>query len=106
MGHPHGGRSRVLTTLNTFWTKPQGTGASGIIGYKGLFYHFLDMNTALRTWDCEVSTIDSALLFAGILDAKQYFSTAIRSTSRFARWPTRSTTAPTGTSSATSTRES
>jgi hypothetical protein len=70
------GRSRILTTLNTFWTKPQGSGASGYIGYKGLFYHFLDMNTALRTWDSEVSTIDSALLFAGILDAKQYFSTS------------------------------
>ena len=70
------GRDRVLTTLNTFWTKPQGSGASGYIGYKGLYYHFLDMNTALRTWNCEVSTIDSALLFGGILDAKQYFSTS------------------------------
>ncbi len=65
---------RVLTTLNTFWTGPQGTAASGIIGYKGLFYHFLDMNTATRTWDCELSTIDTALLMAGILDAKQYFN--------------------------------
>jgi hypothetical protein len=70
------GRDRVQTTLNTFWNGPQGSGASGYIGYKGLFYHFLDMNTALRTWNSEVSTIDSALLFAGILDAKQYFSTS------------------------------
>jgi hypothetical protein len=31
------------------------------------------MNTALRTWTSELSTIDTALLFAGILDAKQYF---------------------------------
>jgi len=60
------GRERVLTTLETFWTGPQGTGASGYIGYKGLFYHFLDMNSATRVWDCEVSTIDSALLFAGM----------------------------------------
>lgn len=67
-------RSRVLTTLQTFWNGPQGSGASGFIGYKGLFYHFLDMNTATRTWSCEVSTIDSALLFAGILDAKQFFN--------------------------------
>jgi hypothetical protein len=70
------GRARILTALNTYWTKPQGSGASGYIGYKGLYYHFLDMNTGVRTWDCEVSTIDSALLFAGILDAKQYFSTS------------------------------
>ena len=70
------GRDRVLTTLQTFWNGPQGSGASGYIGYKGLFYHFLDMNTAMRTWNCELSTIDTALLFAGILDAKQYFATA------------------------------
>lgn len=69
------GRSRIQAALNTFWTKPQGSGESGFIGYKGLYYHFLFMNTGYRTWNCEVSTIDSALLFAGILDAKQYFST-------------------------------
>ncbi|MEP7028260.1 MAG: glucoamylase family protein [Candidatus Eisenbacteria bacterium] len=67
-------RSRVLTTLNTFWTGPQSSAATGTIGYKGLYYHFLDMNTATRTWDSELSTIDTALLFAGILDAKQYFN--------------------------------
>jgi hypothetical protein len=68
------GRDRVLTALRTFWNGPQGSGSSGYIGYKGFFYHFLDMNTALRTWDSELSTIDTALLLAGILDAKQYFT--------------------------------
>ncbi len=68
------GRDRVLTTLRTFWYGPQGSGASGIIGYKGLFYHWLDMSTATRTWSCELSTIDTALLMAGILDSKQYFT--------------------------------
>ncbi len=67
---------RVRRTLVTFWTGPQGTASSGTIGYQGLFYHFLDMNTATRTWDCELSTIDTALLFAGILDCKQYFDGA------------------------------
>lgn len=70
------GRTRVRTTLNTFWTGPQGTGTTGFIGYKGLFYHFLGMATAKRTWDCEVSTIDTALLMAGILDCRQYFDGA------------------------------
>ncbi|MBI5837867.1 MAG: Tat pathway signal protein [Candidatus Eisenbacteria bacterium] len=65
---------RVLATLTTFWTGPQGSAASGTIGYKGLYYHFLDMGTARRTWSCELSTIDTALLFAGILDARQYFT--------------------------------
>ena len=31
------------------------------------------MNTARREWDTELSTIDTALLLAGVLDAKQYF---------------------------------
>jgi hypothetical protein len=68
-------RTRVRTTLETFWTKPQSSAASGTIGNQGWFYHFLDMNTALRmvSWDTELSTIDTALLLAGILDAKQYF---------------------------------
>jgi hypothetical protein len=70
------GRARVLNTLNTFWNGPQGPEPSGRIGYKGLFYHFLDMTTATRTWNSELSTIDTALLLAGILDAKHYFSTA------------------------------
>ncbi|MGH7452947.1 MAG: glucoamylase family protein, partial [bacterium] len=68
------GRGRVLTTLKTFWEKPQGREVQGRIGYKGFFYHFLDMTTATRTWDSELSSIDTALLLAGILDAKQYFS--------------------------------
>ncbi len=67
-------QARVLTTLQTFWNGPQGSSVAGTIGYKGLFWHYLDMNTATRTWDSELSTIDSALLFAGILDAKEYFT--------------------------------
>ncbi|MBN1826012.1 MAG: T9SS type A sorting domain-containing protein [Candidatus Eisenbacteria bacterium] len=67
------GRERILAALRTFWNAPQGSGSSGFAGYKGLFYHFLTMDTAERTWDCELSTIDTALLFAGIFDAKEYF---------------------------------
>ena len=68
------GRARVRTTLNTFYTGPQGTAASGTIGYKGFFYHFLNMNTATRfDTGVELSSIDSGLLFAGMLDARQYF---------------------------------
>lgn len=69
------GRARVLTTLNTFWNGPQGSGVAGIIGYQGFFYHFLDMNTGFRTWDSELSTIDTALLEAGIMDCRMYFDT-------------------------------
>lgn len=68
-------RARVLTTLQTFWNGPMGADPNGMIGYKGLYYHWLDMNTARRTWSSELSTIDTALLFAGILHAREYFST-------------------------------
>ncbi len=67
------GTARVLTTLNTFLLGPQGPGTSGFIGYNGWFYHFLDMNTAVRA-SAELSSIDTALLLAGVLDAKQYFT--------------------------------
>ena len=63
---------RVATMLRTFWNGPQGAGSS-YIGAYGLFYHMLDMNTAKRTWDSELSTIDTALLFAGIVDAREFF---------------------------------
>lgn len=74
------GRNRILTALRTFWLGPQGSDSSGMIGYKGFFYHFLDMTTARRFFwgpgnGSELSTMDTGLLLAGILDAKQYFST-------------------------------
>ena len=68
------GAARVQTTLNTFWTLPQGTAASGTIGNNGFFYHFLDMNTGLRASGTELSDIDTALLLAGVLDCEQYFN--------------------------------
>ncbi len=68
------GAGRVLTTLQTFWNGAQGNSTSGTIGYKGLYWHWLDMSTATRTWDGELSTIDTALLFAGMLDARQFFN--------------------------------
>ena len=42
-------------------------------GYKGFFYHFLDIETGRRAWQCELSTINSAFLFAGALTAATYF---------------------------------
>jgi hypothetical protein len=42
-------------------------------GYKGFFYHFLDVETGRRVWQSELSTIDSAFLFAGMLTAATYF---------------------------------
>ena len=63
---------RTLTTLRFFATSEQGTGPNAS-GYKGFYYHFLDMDTGRRAWDCELSSIDTALLIAGVLTAGQYF---------------------------------
>jgi hypothetical protein len=40
----------------------------------GWFYHYLDPLTGERRWNSEVSSIDTALLLAGVLTARQYFS--------------------------------
>ncbi|MHB8522299.1 MAG: glucoamylase family protein [Limisphaerales bacterium] len=70
------GRDRTLTTLLTFWNQPQGSNTSNVIGHRGWFYHFLDMNKAVRFGTTELSSIDTALLLAGVLYAKQYFNGA------------------------------
>ena len=64
---------RTLITLRFFWNSPHGTEPNAT-GYKGFYYHFLDMETGRRAWDCELSTIDSAILLAGALAAGVYFS--------------------------------
>ena len=58
--------------LRFFADSRQGTEPDAT-GYKGFYYHFLDMQTGRRVWNCEVSTIDSAFLFAGMLAAATYF---------------------------------
>jgi hypothetical protein len=64
---------RTLTTLRFFWNSPQGDG-SDATGYQGFYYHFLDMDSGRRTWNSELSTIDSTYLLAGALAAAAYFS--------------------------------
>jgi hypothetical protein len=65
--------ARALATLQFFWTAPQDSAASGVTGYHGFFYHFLDMNTGYRFQTVELSTIDTALLLGGVLVCQQYF---------------------------------
>ena len=67
---------RTLVTLRAFWTLPQGPDSVGMAGRDGLFYHFLDMETGLRHQTTELSTIDTALLMAGVLFCREYFDGA------------------------------
>jgi hypothetical protein len=63
---------RTLATLRFFWNAPHGPEPNAT-GYKGFYYHFLDMETGRRVWNCELSTVDTALLLAGVLVAGAYF---------------------------------
>ncbi|MEO5987816.1 MAG: glucoamylase family protein [Candidatus Eisenbacteria bacterium] len=65
--------TRTLTTLRFFWQSKQGPEPDAT-GYKGFYYHFLDMQTGARAWQCELSTVDSALLVGGMLTAAAYFA--------------------------------
>ncbi len=68
-------RARTLATLDFLWNAEQST-ASDATGYRGFFYHFLDMNTGKRAGTTELSTIDTALLMGGVLYAAQFFDGA------------------------------
>ena len=63
---------RTLATLRFFDTSAQGT-ESDATGYKGFYYHFLDMRSGRRDWECELSTVDTAFLLAGMLTAAAFF---------------------------------
>src|SRR6186997_3709393 len=58
--------------LRSLMSLPQGP-EPDTAGYKGFFYHFLDIDTGRRVWQCELSTLDSAFLFAGVLTCASYF---------------------------------
>jgi hypothetical protein len=58
-------RQRVETTLRYY--------AREAVHNHGWFYHFVDATTGERYWKCEVSSIDTALLLAGVLTAREYF---------------------------------
>jgi hypothetical protein len=64
--------ARTLRTLRFFWNSPQGAEPDAS-GYKGFYYHFLNMDTGRRAWNCELSTIDTTLFLAGALTAACYF---------------------------------
>ncbi|MEO7218063.1 MAG: glucoamylase family protein [Gemmatimonadaceae bacterium] len=62
----------ILATLRFFRDSDQ-NGGSDATGYKGFYYHFLDMHSGLRAWRSELSIIDTTLLIAGVLIVRDYF---------------------------------
>src|SRR6266404_7296897 len=63
---------RVLTALRFFEHSPQGP-EPDTTGYKGFYYHFLEMENGRRAGRSELSTVDSAFLLAGMLLAGTFF---------------------------------
>ncbi|HET9394777.1 MAG TPA: glucoamylase family protein, partial [Nitrospiraceae bacterium] len=66
-------RDITLRTLRFLEQLPQGELPSGVAGYRGFYYHFLDMETGLRFGATELSTIDSTWLQMGIALAQGWF---------------------------------
>ena len=58
-------RDRARATLRFF--------AERAAEFHGWFYHWMDIRTGERRWNSEVSSIDTALLLAGVLTARQAF---------------------------------
>jgi hypothetical protein len=66
------GLERSLAALRFFRDSDQ-SGSPEATGYKGFYYHFLDLHTGARVWRSELSMIDTSLLIAGALTASMYF---------------------------------
>ena len=64
---------RCLATLRFFRDSDQ-SGSPEATGFKGFYFHFLDMYTGGRVWRSELSMVDTALLIAGVLTAGRYFT--------------------------------
>ena len=62
---PHEATERVRRALRFFADRAE--------QFHGWFYHWIDAKTGLRRWTSEVSSIDTALLLAGVLTARQKF---------------------------------
>jgi hypothetical protein len=67
------GLERTLRTLRFLWNAPQDSAAAGSIGYRGFFYHFLDLDRGTRFEKLELSSIDTGLLISGALFCGRYF---------------------------------
>jgi hypothetical protein len=63
---------RLLSRLRFLWESPHGPEPDAS-GHRGFYYHYLDMETGKRAGKCELSTVDTAFLMAGVLAAATYF---------------------------------
>ena len=61
---------RVSKTLDTF--------LNNVEGENGFFYHFVNIDTGKREWNCEISIIDTAIFICGALLVGEFFQGEIK----------------------------
>lgn len=67
------GYERALGTLDTL---------GKLEHYNGFFYHFVNIETGKREWDCEISNIDTTIAINGALFAGKYFGGEVEEKAR------------------------
>lgn len=61
---------RANRTLETF--------IKNVEGKNGFYYHFINMETGKREWNCEISIIDTAIFICGAITAGEYFGKEVK----------------------------
>lgn len=61
---------RANKTLDTF--------INHVEGINGFYYHFVNMETGKREWNCELSIIDTGIFICGAITAGEYFGGEIK----------------------------
>lgn len=57
-------------TLDTF--------LNNVEGENGFYYHFVNMETGKREWNCEISIIDTGIFICGAITAGEYFKGEVK----------------------------
>ena len=65
--------ARLTLTMLRFLASSEQSDAPDATGHKGFYYHFLEMASGRRAWRCELSSVDTAILMAGVITAAAYF---------------------------------
>lgn len=61
---------RANKTLDTF--------IKNVEGENGFYYHFVNMKTGKREWNCEISIIDTAIFICGAITVGEYFGREVK----------------------------
>lgn len=66
--------AQITYNALSFLVESEQSDAVDATGYHGFYYHFLDMETGKRTWESELSSIDTGLLLMGVIFSRNYYN--------------------------------